>query len=115
MLILKTTAKERHANKAVVFDEIDAGIGGRVAEAVGSKLKELAASQQVLCVTHQAQVASKADVHLVVEKTMTRNRTSIGVRKLNDAERVEEIARMLAGEKITDAARENAREMIAAA
>lgn len=115
MLILKTTAKEKKAGKAVVFDEIDAGIGGRVAEAVGAKLKELATNQQVLCVTHQAQVASKADVHFVVEKTMTKNRTSIAVRKLNDAERVEEIARMLAGEKITDAARENAREMIAAA
>lgn len=115
MLILKTTAKEKRAGKAVVFDEIDAGIGGRVAEAVGAKLKELAAGQQVLCVTHQAQVASKADSHFVVEKTMTKNRTSIAVRALNDTERVEEIARMLAGEKITDAARENAREMIAAA
>jgi len=115
MLILKTTAKEKQAGKAVVFDEIDAGIGGRVAEAVGSKLKELANAQQVLCVTHQAQVASKADEHYVVEKTMTKSRTSIAVRKLEEAERIEEIARMLAGEKITDAARENAREMIAAA
>ncbi len=115
MLILKTTAKEKQAGKAVVFDEIDAGIGGRVAEAVGAKLKELATVQQVLCVTHQAQVASKADTHFVVEKTMTKNRTSIAVRELDATERVEEIARMLAGEKITDAARENAREMIAAA
>ena len=115
MLILKTTANEKQAGKAVVFDEIDAGIGGRVAEAVGAKLKELATGQQVLCVTHQAQVASKADTHFVVEKTMTKNRTSIAVRELEAAERVEEIARMLAGEKITDAARENAREMIAAA
>ncbi|MDI1241993.1 MAG: DNA repair protein RecN [bacterium] len=115
MLILKTAAKEKQAGKAVVFDEIDAGIGGRVAEAVGTKLKELATGQQVLCVTHQAQVASKADVHFVVEKTMTKSRTAITVRPLDDAERIEEIARMLAGEKITDAARENAREMIAAA
>ena len=115
MLILKTTAKENQAGKAVVFDEIDAGIGGRVAEAVGAKLKELATGQQVLCVTHQAQVASKADTHFAVEKTMTKNRTSIAVRELDAAERIEEIARMLAGEKITDAARQNAREMIAAA
>lgn len=114
MLILKTVAKEKHVGKAVVFDEIDAGIGGRVAEAVGLKLKELSANQQVLCVTHQAQVASKADDHLVVEKSMTKNTTSISVRTLNETERVEEIARMLAGEKITDAARENAKEMIAA-
>lgn len=115
MLILKTTAKERHAGKAVVFDEIDAGIGGRVAEAVGTKLKELSAGQQVLCVTHQAQVASKADRHFVVEKTVAKNRTSITARELSDSERVEEVARMLAGEKITDAARENAREMITSA
>ena len=115
MLILKTTAKERHAGKTVVFDEIDAGIGGRVAEAVGTKLKELSAGQQVLCVTHQAQVASKADRHFVVEKTVAKNRTSITARELSDSERVEEVARMLAGEKITDAARENAREMITSA
>ena len=115
MLILKTTAKERHAGKTAVFDEIDAGIGGRVAEAVGTKLKELSAGQQVLCVTHQAQVASKADRHFVVEKTVAKNRTSITARELSDSERVEEVARMLAGEKITDAARENAREMITSA
>ena len=115
MLILKTAAKEKAAGKAVVFDEIDTGIGGRVAEAVGGKLKTLSATQQVLCVTHQAQVASKADLHFVVKKAMTKNRTSITVRELEKSERVEEIARMLAGEKITDAARENARELIAAA
>jgi DNA repair protein RecN (Recombination protein N) len=115
MLILKTAAKEKAAGKAVVFDEIDAGIGGRVAEAVGGKLKMLSGTQQVLCVTHQAQVASKADAHFLVEKTMTKNKTTITVRELEPSERVEEIARMLAGEKITDAARENARELIAAA
>ena len=71
-------------------------------------------TQQVLCVTHQPQVASQADQHFVVIKAMTKGQTSISVRELNVRERVEEIARMLAGEKITDAARENAREMIAA-
>jgi DNA repair protein RecN (Recombination protein N) len=115
MLILKTTVQAKGVEKSAVFDEIDAGIGGRVAEAVGSKLKGLAAGQQVLCVTHQAQIASKADRHFVVEKTMQRNRTTVGIRELDEAERVEELARMLAGEKITDAARENAREMLAAA
>ena len=114
MLILKTTAKEKAHGKAVVFDEIDSGIGGRVAEAVGAKLKTLSAAQQVLCVTHQPQVASQADRHFVVEKSMTKNRTSIAVRELTVAERIEEVARMLAGERITDAARENARELIAA-
>lgn len=115
MLILKTAADPHNDGKTAVFDEIDAGIGGRVAEAVGQKLKQLAKTQQVLCVTHQAQVASKADRHFAVEKTTARNSTEIAVRELGEAERIEEIARMLAGEKITEAARENAREMLAAA
>ena len=114
-LILKTTAKLKDTRKAVVFDEVDVGIGGRVAQAVGLKLKELSRTQQVLCVTHQPQVASQADHHFVVTKTMTKSQTAIAVRELEPQERVEEVARMLAGEKITDAARENAREMIAAA
>jgi DNA repair protein RecN (Recombination protein N) len=113
-LILKTTAKVKDAGKAVVFDEIDAGIGGRVAQAVGLRLKELARTQQVLCVTHQPQVASQADHHFVVTKSMTKEQTTIAVRELDRQARIEEVARMLAGEKITDAARENAREMIAA-
>lgn len=112
MLILKTTVKTGGMEKSAVFDEIDAGIGGRVAQAVGQKLKQLSVSQQVLCVTHQPQVASLADRHFTIEKLMDRNRTRIAVRELSPAERVEEIARMLAGEKITEAARQNAREML---
>lgn len=113
MLILKTTAKTSDAEKAVVFDEIDTGIGGRVAEAVGLKLKELSKTQQVLCVTHQPQVASLATHHFLVEKTMTKNQTSVSIKELKKDERIEEIARMLAGEKITNAARQHAKEMIA--
>ena len=113
MLILKTAAKTR-ASKTAVFDEIDAGIGGRVSESVGAKLKELAKTQQVLCVTHQAQVASQADRHFLVEKEFGSGKTYVSIRELNAGERVEEIARMLAGETITDAARENARAMLAA-
>ena len=115
MLILKTASRPHHTGKTAVFDEIDAGIGGRVAEAVGLRLKGLAVTQQVLCVTHQAQVASKADRHFVVEKTMRKNATAVGIRELDEAERIEEVARMLAGETVTEAARENAREMIAGA
>ena len=115
MLILKTTAGADTSGATAVFDEIDAGIGGRVAEAVGLKLKALAGSQQVLCVTHQPQVASKADRHFVIEKSMKRASTTIAVRELDPNERIDEIARMLAGEKVTDASRENARELIASA
>jgi DNA repair protein RecN (Recombination protein N) len=113
MLILNTTTKLREASKTMVFDEIDTGIGGRVAEAVGLKLKELAKTQQVLCVTHQPQVASLADHHFVVRKESVKNLTQVRVRELGEPEKVEEIARMLAGEKITDTARQHAREMLA--
>lgn len=113
MLILNTTTKLTEHEKAMVFDEIDTGIGGRVAEAVGLKLKELAKTQQVLCVTHQPQVASLANHHFLVQKSVIKNRTQIQVKELNDTEIVEEIARMLAGEKITETARQHAREMLA--
>lgn len=115
MLILKTTAKLSEHEKAMVFDEIDTGIGGRVAEAVGLKLKELARTQQVLCVTHQPQVASLADQHYFVEKETLKNRTEVRVRKLNENEQIEEIARMLTGKEITATARQHAKEMIDAA
>lgn len=115
MLILKTTIDERGPDKTSVFDEVDVGIGGRVAEAVGRKLKDLAADQQILCVTHQPQIASLADAHFVVEKDTSVARTSLSVRRLTDEERVDEIARMLAGEQVTEAARENARTMLAGA
>ena len=113
MLILKTTSKASGPQKTAVFDEIDIGIGGRVAESVGRKLKDLAATQQVLCVTHQPQIASLADRHFIVEKHLSGDRTMINARELSQLQQIEEIARMLAGEQITDAARENARAMLA--
>jgi DNA repair protein RecN (Recombination protein N) len=113
MLILKTTAKAIGPQKTAIFDEIDVGIGGRVAEAVGRKLKDLAATQQVLCVTHQPQIAALADSHFIVEKEISGGRTLIKALELQPSEQLEEIARMLAGEQITDAARENARSMLA--
>lgn len=113
MLTVKTVIAGNEP-KTSVFDEVDTGIGGRVAEAVGKKLKALSRSQQVLCVTHQPQIAALADTHIVVEKQHGRDSTSVSARQLTADERVDEIARMLAGESITDAARENAKTMIAA-
>jgi DNA repair protein RecN (Recombination protein N) len=112
MLILKTASKIASGGKAVVFDEVDAGVGGRVAEAVGFKLKSLSGSQQILCVTHQPQIASLADKHYLVEKSDDGKRTTVSIRKLDESQRLEEIARMLAGETITEAARENAKAML---
>jgi len=115
MLILKTVAKMKRRRNAAVFDEIDAGVGGRVAEAVGLKLKALSKDQQVLCVTHQPQVASLADSHYLVEKSTDGKRTSVAIRSLDEGERVAEIARMLAGETVSETARDHAKEMLKAA
>lgn len=112
MLVLKTAANASEFPRTIVFDEIDSGIGGRVSEAVGLKLKKLARSNQVLCVTHQAQIARFADIHLLVAKEVASGRTEIKVSKLDRRSRVEEIARMLTGAEITESARRHARELI---
>lgn len=96
----------------MIFDEIDTGIGGRIAEVVGRKLKELSKSRQVICITHLPQIASLADSHCRVQKKTIGDRTVVEVQKLNDDEVVNEIARMLAGEKITDVTIAHAREMM---
>ena len=100
--------------RTLVFDEIDIGIGGRAAEAVGQKLKALSRSQQVLCVTHLPQIAAFADHHFVVEKREAQGRTRTSVRVLGESDRLEEIARMLSGAKLTDASLKNAEQMLKA-
>ena len=85
------------ASETMVFDEIDVGIGGRVAEAVGRRLKALAATRQVLCVTHQPQIARFADHHYTVEKNVEGGRTVTTIRELNRDERISELARMIEG------------------
>ena len=112
MLVLKTIIDPAQFPRTIVFDEIDTGIGGRVSEAVGLKLKRLAASNQVFCVTHQPQIARFADAHLLVSKRAAGGATEVNVRRLDRAARVEEIARMLTGAQITDTARRHAREML---
>jgi DNA repair protein RecN (Recombination protein N) len=98
--------------RTLVFDEIDIGIGGRAAEAVGQKLKALARGQQVICITHLPQIAAFADQHFLIEKTERRGRTQTGVRRMEQNERVEEIARMLSGASLTDTSRRHAEQML---
>jgi len=112
MLVLKTVSNASEFPRTIVFDEIDTGIGGRVSEAVGIKLKQLSQTNQVLCVTHQPQIARFADNHLVVQKDAHDGRTLVSINKLDRAGRVEEIARMLTGAEITDSARRHARELL---
>jgi DNA repair protein RecN (Recombination protein N) len=99
--------------RTLVFDEIDIGIGGRAAEAVGQKLKALARGQQVICITHLPQIAAFADQHFLIEKTERRGRTQTGVRRMEREERVEEIARMLSGASLTETSRRHAEQMLA--
>jgi DNA repair protein RecN (Recombination protein N) len=112
MLVLKTVANGSQFPRTIVFDEIDTGIGGRVSEAVGLKLKKLSQTNQVLCVTHQPQIARFADSHLVVLKEALKGRTQVSVGRLDKAGRVEELARMLTGAEITDSARRHAKELL---
>jgi len=96
-----------------VFDEVDSGIGGAVASAVGRKLLEVAEHHQVVCVTHLPQIAGRADTHLLVVKGSQKGRTLTEVRRLNEEERVQEVARMLGGETLTEKTRAAARELLA--
>jgi DNA repair protein RecN (Recombination protein N) len=108
--------KSKGAGSTLVFDEIDQGVGGRVAEVVGRKLKELSERNQVICVTHLPQIASLADTHFRVWKETVDGRTSARVAKLPDRDaRIEEIARMLGGASISPSARSHAAELVAAA
>jgi DNA repair protein RecN (Recombination protein N) len=95
-----------------VFDEIDAGVGGAVAETIGRKLKDVAQHHQVICITHLPQIAVFADAHYHVSKNVDAGRTKSEIRRLRAEEQRDEIARMLGGIKITDKTRAAAREML---
>lgn len=115
MLAVKTILAAADETPTLVFDEVDAGIGGRVADVVGQRLRTTAAGRQVLCVTHLAPIAAHATHHLVVEKRVWRGSTRTSVRALDEAGRVEELARMLGGERVTDTSRRHARELLRSA
>jgi DNA repair protein RecN (Recombination protein N) len=106
--------KSAAAQRTLVFDEIDTGIGGRAAEAVGKKLKALSKGNQVLCVTHLPQIATFADHHYVIEKREAGGRAKVTVREITGEERTEEVARMLSGAKLTETSRKHAEQMIRA-
>lgn len=123
MLALKVTVEEgAHGGgkkkktslpRTLVFDEIDIGIGGRAAEAVGKKLKTLSRGQQVLCITHLPQIAAFGDQHFLIEKMEKKGRTQTAIRRMDDEERAREIARMLSGEKLTETSLKHAEHLLA--
>ncbi|MBK7598887.1 MAG: DNA repair protein RecN [Acidobacteria bacterium] len=112
MLVLKTITAPSLFPRSLIFDEIDAGIGGKVSDAVGSRLKKLSETNQVLCVTHQSQIARYADAHFQVFKEVVAGRTITRVVPLDTEGRVEELARMIGGAEITPLARKHAKEML---
>ena len=112
MLCVKSLIAKSMDLPTLIFDEIDTGISGEAAKQIGVIMKELAAARQVICITHQPQIAGKADSHFLVYKAVTNDTVSTGVRLLNTDERIVAIAKMLSGEKPTAAAMENAREMV---
>ncbi|CAN5648758.1 DNA repair protein RecN [soil metagenome] len=123
MLALKVTVEEAAGGpvgrkkktalpRTLVFDEIDIGIGGRAAEAVGRKLKMLSKGQQVLCITHLPQIAAFGDQHFLIEKSEKRGRTQTDVRRMDDVERVQEIARMLSGATLTETSLKHAQHLL---
>jgi DNA repair protein RecN (Recombination protein N) len=121
MLALKASVEAGNSRRkaggvqrTLIFDEIDTGIGGRAAEAVGKKLKSLSRSNQVLCVTHLPQIATFADYHYLIEKKQVAGRTRTSVRPIIGDERTEEIARMLSGAKLTETSRKHAEQMLKA-
>ncbi len=112
MLCIKSLVATSMDMPTLIFDEIDTGISGEAAKQVGAIMKDLAAARQVLCITHQPQIAGKADAHYLVYKAVQNDSVTTGVRLLNTDERIVNIARMMSGERPTAAALENAREMV---
>jgi DNA repair protein RecN (Recombination protein N) len=112
MLAIKKVILSADIVESLIFDEVDAGIGGKIAEVVGKKLKSLARERQVLVVTHLPQIAALSDLHFNVQKESVSSRAVTLVKRLNRGEKVREIARMLAGEKVTDLSIKHAEEMV---
>ena len=113
MLAIRTLAAAETPGKTLIFDEIDAGIGGRVADEVGRKLRRLGRTFQVLCITHLPQIAGAAEAHFHISKRVVKGRTQTRVARLDEAGRVDELARMIGGADVTAAARAAARELLA--
>jgi DNA repair protein RecN (Recombination protein N) len=114
MLALRTVLAVDKSHKTLVFDEVDAGIGGKAAETVGQKLKELSSRYQILCVTHLAQIAAFAGQQYRIEKLLHDGRSVTRVDQLTGEARVEELARMMSGSRVTEAARQHVKELLKA-
>lgn len=111
MLSIKTVLADTEGVSTLIFDEIDSGISGRTAEKVGEKLQKIAKNHQVILITHLPQIAAKADHHFLIEKTVENGVTHTGIHPLTEKESIEELARLLGGDELSEASLENAREL----
>ena len=115
MLAIKTVLAAEDQVPVLIFDEVDANVGGETANAVGEKMQQIARNRQVLCITHLPQIAAFADHHFAVEKTTAKGRTRSTTRRLRDEDRRDELARMLGGVKVSAEARRHAEQLLASA
>ena len=112
MLAMKTIFSREQGITSIIFDEVDTGVSGRVAQAIAEKIAVIGRYSQVLTITHLPQVAAVANHHYFIQKRVIGDRTETSIQQLTDEERVDEVARMLSGDELTDAAKENARDLI---
>ncbi|MGR3764964.1 DNA repair protein RecN [Rossellomorea sp. NS-SX7] len=112
MLALKTIFSKHQGITSIIFDEVDTGVSGRVAQAIAEKIYQVATHSQVMCISHLPQVAAMADSHLFISKKLTKGRTSTAVKRLEEEEKVKEISRMISGVEITDLTQEHAKELL---
>ncbi len=113
MLAIKTIFSQEQGTTAIIFDEVDTGVSGRVAQAIAEKIADIGQHSQVLTITHLPQVAALADHHFFIQKKVDAGRTQTVVTTLDETGRIDELARMLSGDKLTAAAKENARTLLA--
>lgn len=112
MLAIKTIFSKSQGITSIVFDEVDTGVSGRVAQAIAEKIHEIGKNSQVLCITHLPQVAAISDTHYYIQKEIKNNRTETSVRELSENQRINEIARMLSGAEVTPLTLEHAKELL---
>ncbi|MEH7124460.1 DNA repair protein RecN [Bacillus sp. JJ1773] len=112
MLALKSIFSKHQGVTSIIFDEVDTGVSGRVAQAIAEKIHHVAINSQVLCISHLPQVAAMADTHLYIAKNIKDGRTKTTVKALNEAEKIKEIGRMISGVEITDLTKEHAKELL---
>jgi DNA repair protein RecN (Recombination protein N) len=115
MLALKSIFSRHQGVTSIIFDEVDTGVSGRVAQAIAEKIYHVAVNSQVLCISHLPQVAAMADTHLFISKEMFNDRTKTSVRSLKLSEKVSEIGRMISGKEITDVTKKHAEELLSMA